>query len=208
MKKYVLLGAALISLAAAVPARAATVMDFAFGPTGGTISYTGATLSTSTSLNLGGGPYVVNLVSATDTTGALAGITTLALAPTTLNYVIGSTEAIAGNFTKTFTTVLGTFTETMTSISAVSSSLFPNIVGLVLTGTISGPGFAPGTAATMILNANQAGGPGQQVNWSATELSNAPLPGALPLFAGGLGLVGWLAAGRRRKSHSVSILGA
>ena len=207
MRKYVLLGAALISLAAAVPAQAQTVMDFAFSPTGGTISYTGATLSTSTSLNLGGGPYVVNLVAGIDTTGVVANTTILLLSPTTLNYVIGATEAIS--FTKTFTTVKGIFVETMTTITAVSSASFPNIVGLVLGGTISGPGFTSGTVAQMILNANQAGGPGQQVNWSATELAGTtPLPAALPMLGSVLGggfLFGRLRNRRKAKAQLAAV---
>jgi hypothetical protein len=46
----------------------------------------------------------------------------------------------------------------------------------------------------------QASGVNDLVGQSNFQLTATPLPAALPLFAGGLGLMGWLARRRRRQS--------
>jgi hypothetical protein len=208
MKKYVLCVTTLIALATAVPAQAA-LMDFAISPLGGAPSYTGASLDTSTAFYLGGGTYQVSNKSAGDTTGVTVG-QALSIVPDTFTY--GSATGVLEPFTvtKTFTTTGGSFpglyTETLTSIAVLSR--VSNNISLELFGVLNGPagsGFV-NTPAGLLLNANQAGGPGtnNSVGWSATELSNppqlTPLPAALPLFASGLGALGLLGWRKKRKN--------
>ena len=208
MKKYVLCVTTLIALATAVPAQAA-LMDFAISPLGGTPSYTGATLDSSTAFYLGGGTYQVSNVNAADTTGVTVGAA-LSIVPDTFTYGSSTGIAQAISVTKTFTTTGGSFpglyTETLTSIAVLSRAA--NTIDLELFGVLNGPagsGFS-NTPAGLLLDANQSGGPGNSVAWSATELSNppplggTPLPAALPLFASGLGALGMLGWRRKRKN--------
>jgi hypothetical protein len=181
-------------------------MDFGFAPAAGAgaVSYTGATLETSTSFNLGGGPYTINFIDPSDTTGVVFG-QTITLAPSTISYIVGGGVEAITPFTKTFTGSGGvSYTETLTSISATTSAA--NALTLTLFGTISGGAFPAGAGAEMILNANQAGGPGHATNFSATELSTVPVPAALPLFAGGLGALGLFGWRRKKRAQASSIL--
>src|ERR1035437_586728 len=100
MKKYVLCVTTLIALATAVPAQAA-LMDFAISPLGGTPSYTGATLDSSTAFYLGGGTYQVSNVNAADTTGVTVGAA-LSIVPDTFTYGSSTGIAQAISVTKTF----------------------------------------------------------------------------------------------------------
>jgi hypothetical protein len=184
--------------------QAATIqIDFGLIPIGGTPSFTGASLDTSTAFDFGGGSYMVNQIGPGDqSTLALSNTVSL----TNLSYGSGTAGTLTSDLIKTWTTASGTFTETLTSFIANRGT--PNALTLVLAGTLLGPGGID-QPAFAILNANEVGGPGNAVDWSLTNTSSlvatTPLPAALPLFAsvltglGAFGLIGW-----RRKRKQIA----
>ncbi len=198
MKKYLLPVAALIALGSAIPAQANGVLDFGVIPIDGTpaVISGGPTLGTSTGFYLGGASDIVNQLGADDTSGLALG-DTVGLTQS-LSYTIGATDAT--QVFKTWTVDAGAYTETLTSIFA--SSTGADNLELLLTGTISGPGFDPNSPAFFLVTVNQVAS--GAINWSGTESSinplGTPLPAAMPLFATGLGALGLLGWRRKRKN--------
>jgi hypothetical protein len=211
MKKiFLLLCAASAAIGSIGTAHAmATQVNFGFVPVG-TVSYTGATLGSSTSLTV----PAFELVNTVQITGVFADDSGIAigdlisLSPLAFVYTVGST--VAFDLTKAFTTTAGPnagiYTATFTSLTATSSGA--DFLNLTFTGTISGPG---GFSAVdvMLANCNQSGGTGAAVNCSFTE-QGPPVPpsgvpeidaasgaGALTLLGGMLALIGE----RRRRAN-------
>ncbi len=113
---------------------------------------------------------------------------------------------VGDTFTKIFTTSLGIFTETLT---VTNSAALGNSRGVLASGTItettviSGPALS---AVPVFYSAayTQNGGPGQQINGSFNDSTtplpppNIPEPASLTLL--GVGLLGFGALSRRRRS--------
>jgi PEP-CTERM motif len=205
MKKLLLHLAVTAALASAVAAQAMpTQVNFGFVPVGN-ISYTGASLGDSTSLDFGNSTFLTNTVGLgtfADDSGAFTGMTVL-LSQSIFNYTVGATTDIS--FTKIFTTgpggapdSQGVYTATFLTVDAESIS--EDFIALTFQGTVSGPaGFS--AADTMLLNCNQSGGAQLVTNCSFTEqapprFTDVPEPATLSLV--GLSLIGLLAMGRRR----------
>jgi hypothetical protein len=201
-KRHMMAVVAMAAVMFTASAQASTVhIDFGVAPVGGSPSYTGATLDTSTAFDFGGGLYVVNQIGSGDqSTLALLNLVSLS----NPSYGSGNSGTLTSAITKSWTTSFGTFTETLTSF--IANRLTPNALTLELAGTLSGPG-GINQAAFAILNANQVGGPGNAVDWSLTNSSSnaTPLPAAMPLFATGLGVMGLLGWRRRRKGATSAV---
>ena len=204
LPRLTMAAAALAAVMFAGSVQAATIqIDFGLIPIGGTPSFTGASLDTSTAFDFGGGSYTVNQIGPGDqSTLALSDTVSL----TNFSYGSGNSGTLTSDLIKTWTTAAGTFTETLTSF--IANRLTPNALTLVLAGTLLGPGGID-QPAFAILNANEVGGAGNAVNWSLTNTSSlvgtTPLPAALPLFASvvtglsAFGLIGW-----RRKRKQIT----
>jgi len=120
-----------------------------------------------------------------------------------INLTSPTPVTLGATFTKSFTTALGSFLENLT-VTTVTPG--PTSLGIDATGTITGPaGFDP-TQVFYSAAYTQNGGPGAQINASfnnsTTPPGAVPLPTALPLFAGGLALLGLLGRSRKRKAQA------
>jgi hypothetical protein len=182
------------SAANAIPINVA----FNFVPTGALTANTGDVTNAATITS--GAPDIVTTI-IQNNVNLVTGQTIDLTSPTPLT--LGST------FTKSFTTALGIFTEALT-VSLVTPG--PSSLGITATGTITETTVLSGallTPSQVFYSAayTQNGGPGAQINASfndsTTPPSPIPLPGALALFAGGLGLMGLL--GRRRKQRASNL---
>ncbi len=172
-------------------------IDFGLVPLGGTPSYTGATLQGSSAFNVDGSSLTVSFVGGGDQSGLAVG-NTVTISPANLNYGSGGPGALGANVTKSWTDATGTFTETLTSTVLINRSA-TNAITVVFAGTLLGPGFT-NTPVFMELNANQVGGPGQAIAWSATETSTNPVvPEPSTMAIAGLGALGMIGYGLRRR---------
>src|SRR5690348_9207410 len=124
-RNALLAAVACTALGAASPAWAVTISTtFNFVPFGTLTANTGD-VTTATTITSGAPDLVTTIL--TDNTGLVSGVTVIALTsptPTTLG----------SNFTKTFTTALGTFVESLTVTSVTPG---PGSLGILATGTIT-----------------------------------------------------------------------
>jgi hypothetical protein len=171
-------------------------VSFNFVPTGTLTANTGD-VTTATTITSGAPDVVTTIL--TNNIGLASGATITLTSPTPVT--LGST------FTKSFTTPMGSFLENLT-VTLVTPG--PSSRGITATGTISqtsGTGFDP-TPVFYSAAYTQNGGPGAQINASfndsTTPPTSTPLPAALPLFATGIGGLGFLGWRRKRKAQVVA----
>lgn len=164
------------------------------------ITYTGATLDTSTALDLDGSTWLVDTIGAGDKSGLVTG-DSVTVAPTSFTYGSGG-GPVSVDIVKTWTGALGTFTETLTSLSVITRG--SNTLGLDFTGTVTGGAFHD-SPATMDLSLTQAGGPGNVVSASLTNsasTSTIPEPSTWVMMALGFGGLAYAAVRRKAKDRS------
>jgi hypothetical protein len=179
-------------------AQADVKLDFSVNPAvGNTITYTGATASVATSINLTNSSFTVQSVAADDTTGTTAG-TAMTIVPTAWSTAVGST------ITKSWTAAGVNYTETLSVANTSSSNV--NTLNIIYAGKLIGTN-GVNQNAFMIANLNQAQGPPNgAVALSLTETSTPPaglVPEPSTLALAGLGTLGFVAYGlRRRKART------
>jgi PEP-CTERM motif len=204
MKKSVTaLGVALIStLGVASAAQAAVVSVVDFGTAlSGPVAYTGASLDVSTALDLSGATVAVSTVGSDDTTGITLG-TPVTLLPLDIVYGSGDgPEAI--DFSNTWTVGGTTYTETLSEVTITRSPV--NSITLSFTGEVTGGAFVD-TPATLILNANQARGPGDgnavSVAFTDGAATTVPEPATWAMMLLGLAGLGYAAVRRNAKDRT------
>lgn len=199
------LAAAFIATVGAAPSAQAKLIDFGLAPVGGAIVSTGTPLEASTALDFIGSSFVVVQLGAGDASG-LSLFSTVSVSPTDIVYGSGSGTGLdtplSTDVVKMWTDSLGTFTETLTTVSAISrNASIPNSIGVTLTGTLSGPGFDK-TPASLILTANQVGGPGKAISASLTNASTVPEPATWVMLALGFAGLGYAAVRRSAKDKA------
>ena len=155
-KSLAALGVGLIATLGAASAAQAAVNVIDFGAASiGTVTYTGLSLNVSTALDLSGATVEVTTVGNDDTTGITLG-TPITFSPLDIVYGSGDgPEAI--DLSKTWTVGGTTYSETLSDVTITRSPA--NSITLSFTGEVTGGSFVD-TPATLILNANQARGPG------------------------------------------------
>jgi PEP-CTERM motif len=212
MKKVVKALAALAAISAAtlgaVSASQAALIDFGVVAIGGTgIKYTGSTLQGSTALNLDSSTLLVSNRLPTDDSGLTVGVSTVSLSPTNIIYGSGTgTSPLGTDVIKSWTAGSDMFTETLTTVTSINrGSLNAIIVSLKGTLTDTG-GLFTDTPISLILTANQAGGPGNVVSASLTNTSSSAIPEPSTWVMMGLGFAGLGYAAVRRGSKDRTAL--
>jgi hypothetical protein len=198
------LGVALITTLGAGSAAQAAVSVIDFGAaSSGPVTYTGASLNVSTALDLSKATVAVTTVGGDDTTGITLG-TLVTFFP--LNIVYGSgdgPEAI--DLSKTWTVGGTTYSETLNELTITRSPA--NSITLSFTGEVTGGAFND-TPATLILNANQARGPGvgHAVSVAFTNAAETamgtPEPSTWAMMLLGFAGLGFAAVRRSAKDRS------
>jgi PEP-CTERM motif len=211
MKRSVIaaLGAVVIVTLGASSAAEAGTIDFGVLALSDSIIYSGTSLEVSTALDLDLAIFLVTSASSGDESGLAPFVSTVNLSAATSPV---STEIIYGPGTgpgplgADVTVSWGAFTETFTTVKAVARNPnIPDSIGVELTGTLTGPsgsGFVD-TPVSLVLTANQAGGPGGTTSASftnSTSISGIPEPSIWVMMALGFGALGY-AGFRRRKAN-------
>lgn len=183
----------------------AKFIDFGVVAFGGTLSYTGGTLSSSTALNLDGAELLVSEVKPGESSGLTVGdtvtVTTGNIPPTNIIYGSGNGgTALVTDVVKTWTDSLGTFTETLDEVEAINR-LTKDAITVTLTGWLDGPGF-DNTPVSLILQANQDGGIGNTVSASLTNATTVPEPPTWLMLGLGFAGLGYAAVRRSSKNRS------
>ena len=167
------------------------------------ITYTGATLGTSTAVDLDGSVWNVSLVLPGDMSGLATG-DAITITPTSSTYgsLVGSglDVTLSTPVVKTWTGTDGLFTETLTTLTEVDRGT--NAIAFFLSGTVTGGVFSD-TPATMIFSLNQAGGPGNVVSASLTNFAETtvPEPATWVMLALGFGGLAYAAVRRSGKDR-------
>ena len=213
MKRSIIaaLGAVVIVTLGANSSAEAGTIDFGVMALSNSIIYSGASLEVSTALDLDLAIFLVTSVSAGDESGLTPFVSTVNLSAATSPV---STEIIYGPGTgpgplgADVTVSWGAFTETFTTVEAVARNpMIPDSIGVELAGTLIGPpgsGFV-NTPVSLVLTANQAGGPGGTTSASFTNsTSSSAIPEASTwvMMALGFGALGY--AGFRRRNAMLS----
>jgi hypothetical protein len=203
------LGAVVIVTLGASSAAEAGTIDFGVLALSDSIIYSGTSLEVSTALDLDLAIFLVTSASSGDESGLAPFVSTVNLSAATSPV---STEIIYGPGTgpgplgADVTVSWGAFTETFTTVKAVARNPnIPDSIGVELTGTLTGPsgsGFVD-TPVSLVLTANQAGGPGGTTSASftnSTSISGIPEPSTWVMMTLGFGALGY-AAFRGRKAN-------
>jgi hypothetical protein len=211
------LAAVVIATTGASSAAQAAVIDFGVAALGGTITYSGGgTLDKSSSLDLDNALLIVTNTGAGDQSGLTVfptGTHNTVLLTHPVNYGSGTgtvnTPIVGGDIFKTWTGfvngALDNFVETLHTVTEINRNT-ANAITVTLSGTVTdSQGIFKGTAATLILSANQVGGPGATVSSAITNTSitkGIPEPSTWVMLA--LGFVGLGYAAIRRSSKDRS----
>lgn len=200
MKVFQITSLALIAAAFAAPVSATPIQTtFNIAAIGVTFTSNTGSVATASSITDTGGEFIVSNV-LSDNTGLGIG-TLVTLAPSALPVTVGS------DFTKTFTTALGTFVEdlTVSSVSVGTGSLAVQAAGTISEITVlSGTALDP-TAVYWSSSYTQNAGVGSQINASFNDSTTPPTPVPTVPEPGSLALVGAALAAaaavvRRRKA--------
>jgi PEP-CTERM motif len=197
------LGAAIITTFGVSSGAHAALINFS-AAVFGTVTYTGASLDTSNSINLDGSALVVGETGVGDDSG-LKHFDTVAISPSDIVY--GSetgpgTLPGSGVFKTWTTTDEDKFTETLTTVDSINRGT-TNAITIRLSGTVSDTsGIFVDTPIFLILSANQVGGPHTALSVLFTDTSVvAGVPEASTWAMMGLGFAGLgYTASRRRKT--------
>ena len=201
------LGAALIAAPGGNSAAQAGILDFGVTAIGGPLTYTGSDLENSRALDFDDATLLVVNIGSGDDSGLSLFDTVSVFAPsppdTDIKYGSGTgSSPLTPEVVLSWTGSHGAFTETLNTVEAIARNpSIPDSISVTLTGTVTaGPGFI-GTPVTLILSANQAGGPGDAVSASFTDMSARSIPetSTWAMMALGFGALGY-AASRRRKT--------
>jgi hypothetical protein len=197
------LAAAFIATLGASSAAQAAMIDFGVVASGGTISYMGGNLQSSTFLDLDDATLMVSQVLPGDASGLAIG-DTITLSPTKIMYGSGT---LMGDITKTWSDAVGSFTETLDTVVSIDRTA-KNAITVTLGGTVTGPGFAA-VPVEFILSATQAGGHGNVVSASFTNTATSgvrsigtPEPSTWVMMMLGFAGLGYAAVRRGAKSRS------
>jgi hypothetical protein len=169
------------------------------------VTYTGATLGTSTAVDLDGSTWDVTLVLPGDMSGLATG-DSLTITPASQTYgsIVGPGLGITlpTPITKTWTGTDGSFTETLTTLTEVDRGT--NAISFFLSGTVTGGMFSD-APASMIFSLTQAGGPGNVVSASLTDFASSaiPEPATWVMLALGFASLGYAAVRKNSKDRMV-----
>ena len=216
-------GAALILALGASSGADASVVDFAVTAFGNSITYSGASLDQSISLDLDQAPLVVTGVNPGDSSGlAMFDEVQLATVPPPTGSVIlyGDTTPVppggrplGADVILSWTVGAGsskdTFTETLTTVLSINRATTDEI-GLQLSGMLSDTGGVFSDSPVLLaLTANQAGGPGETTSASFTNTSAvSAIPEASTWVMMGLGFAALGYVGSRRRKAKLAMLSA
>jgi hypothetical protein len=194
------LGAVLVSTVGVSSAAQATVIDFAVGVSGGTLSALPTPLQSSTFLDLDGSTLAVTGLGVGDGSGLAIG-DPVTIGPTSvIDYGSGAGPLMA-DVVKSWTDALGTFTETLDTVVSIDRTA-KNAITVTLSGSLLDP-MGVTSPAFLILSATEAGGPGNVISASLTNTSSiggVPETSTWVMMALGFGALGY-AASRRRKTN-------
>ena len=213
------LGAALLVALGASSAADASIVDFAVTAFGNSITYSGASLDQSMSLDLDQAPLLVTGVNPGDSSGLalfdqvmLSALTS----PTSSNIIYGfgtGPGPLGADVILSWTVGSGpsedTFTETLTTTLSINR-MTPDEIGLQLSGTLSDTSGAFSNSPVLLaLTANQAGGPGETTSASFTNTSAvSAIPEASTWAMLGLGFAALGYVESRRRKAKLAMLSA
>jgi hypothetical protein len=188
-------------------------VTFSVATLGGTLLYTGGpTLDTSSSLDLDDALLIVTNISAGDQSGLSLfpdGPDSTVTLTSPINYGSGSgtldTPIIGdGYIFETWTGVGGDlFTETLSEVLSINRAT-PDVITVILSGTLSdSDGLFVDRPATLILSADQSGGPGAAVGASITNTaSSVPEPSTWAMMLAGFAFLGYAGYLRPREPRA------
>lgn len=213
------LAAVVIGTTGASSAARAALVDFGVAALGGTITFSGgATLNTSSSVDLDGALLAVSNVGAGDQSGLSVfpgGTDNTVTLTHPIDFGSGTgnvnTLIIGGGVVKTWTGLVNgvsdSFIETLDRVVEIDRGTL-NAITVTLSGTLSDSlNMFTNTPARLILGVNEVGGPGDAISASFTNTafsSNVPEPSTWLMMA--LGFVGLGYAAIRRSSKDRSAL--